>query len=263
MMQSYIEKCIKKFGIAPVRRRSTIGELLCTSSAGSEPAPNCKFSVPELIGALQWVANTCRPDVALSVNVLAQHASGQMTKMLWSDIQRVFEYLYFTKHIGVYADGAKEEMWSRTYGEVKKRELSIFCDAAFANRRGYRSTSASITYLGAFAINWSSKAQKLVSKSTWEAEYVSASDAISQELDIRGYLGSWLDSCKKIYVDNEAVCTLALDPQQVRAQSVHIMLRCVRVAEQKRFLRHCSGVSQRADALTKTNVSRTILMNAL
>ena len=53
------------------------------------------------IGALKYLANYTRPDIAFSVNLLARYNSAS-TKRHWNRIKHVLRYLYGTCDMGLF-----------------------------------------------------------------------------------------------------------------------------------------------------------------
>ncbi len=54
-----------------------------------------------LIGALMYLANSTRPDIAFAVNLLARH-SGAPTKRHWTRGKQILRYLNGTKDLGLF-----------------------------------------------------------------------------------------------------------------------------------------------------------------
>jgi len=53
------------------------------------------------IGALMYLANSTRPDIAFAVNLLARH-SAQPTQCHWTGVKNIFRYLNGTKDLGLF-----------------------------------------------------------------------------------------------------------------------------------------------------------------
>jgi hypothetical protein len=70
------------------------------------------------IGALMYLANGTRPDIAFAINLLARFSSAP-TKRHWSGVKRIFRYLRGTIDLGLYFQ--------------KKQDLSIigYTDAGY------------------------------------------------------------------------------------------------------------------------------------
>ena len=76
-----------------------------------------------LIGSLMYLAIATRPDIAYTVNKLAQYTAAPKLKY-WTAIKRVFRYLKGTKN------------YKLTYGgshDLLNEELNIYCDADWAS----------------------------------------------------------------------------------------------------------------------------------
>src|SRR4029077_10347888 len=85
-------------------------------------------------------------------------------------VQHVFKYLAATKDLML------------CYGPGQDRTcLQIYSDADYAGDvDSARSTSGHTVFIGSCLVNWSSKRQPVVAKSTTEAEYIAANDALME-----------------------------------------------------------------------------------
>ena len=54
-----------------------------------------------LIGALMYLANSTRPDIAFAVNLLARHSAAP-TKRHWTGAKQILRYLNGTKDLGLF-----------------------------------------------------------------------------------------------------------------------------------------------------------------
>src|SRR5580693_10261937 len=105
---------------------------------------------------------TC-PDISFAVGALSCF-NANLGKAHWKQVQHVFKYLAATKDLmlcyGPGSDGTS---------------LQIFSDADYAGDvDSARSTSGHAVFIGRSLVNWSSKRQAVVAKSTTEAEYIAA-----------------------------------------------------------------------------------------
>lgn len=111
----------------------------------------------QTIGELQYLSFT-RPDIALSVNKLAQFVSSP-TEHNWSCVKRILRYLKGT---------ASHSILLR---RQSSSTLRAFFDADWAgNPIDRTSTSAFIIFLGDTHISWSSRKQRDVARSSTEVE---------------------------------------------------------------------------------------------
>ena len=60
------------------------------------------------VGALMYLANCTRPDIAFAVNLLARHSAAP-TKRHWSGVKNIFRYLQGTKDLGLFFQFQKNQ----------------------------------------------------------------------------------------------------------------------------------------------------------
>ena len=53
------------------------------------------------IGALMYIANCTRPDIAFAVNLLARHSAAP-TRYHWAGVKNIFRYLNGTKYLSLF-----------------------------------------------------------------------------------------------------------------------------------------------------------------
>lgn len=100
-----------------------------------------------------------RPDIAFAVNKLSQFLHAP-TMEHWSTCKRVLGYSKGTTEIGL------------QFRPSKRLNLECFSDADWASSPDDRkSTSGYYVFLGGNLINWSSRKQKEVARSSTESEY--------------------------------------------------------------------------------------------
>ncbi|XP_023247787.1 uncharacterized protein LOC111643806 [Copidosoma floridanum] len=140
----------------------------------SEDARECSTTVTrenvpyrEAVGSLLYLANTIRPDISYSVNVLSRHQIGP-TEDDWKMVKRVFRYLQHTRTLGLIYRGCKDG-------------LEAYSDASLADCKGSITTGGYLLRLYGDTVAWKTRKQNYVAISTCEAEYVAMCNA-SQEL---------------------------------------------------------------------------------
>jgi hypothetical protein len=130
-----------------------------------------------LIGALRYLADGTRFDIAYAVGVLAQF-SANPGPVHWVAAQHVLKYLQGIKHFAlVYQKGVEGELFL-TYGDAN---LGGNADLG-------KSTTGYIVLMSGAAISWQSKLQSIVAKSTTEAEFVAASTTGNEIMWLRNVL---------------------------------------------------------------------------
>ncbi|KAK4400311.1 Retrovirus-related Pol polyprotein from transposon TNT 1-94 [Sesamum angolense] len=106
---NYIEKVLKRFHMNNAHPLSTpmvIRSLDVNKDPFRPPTHNDEILGPEVpylsaIGALMYLANNTRPDIAFSVNLLARYSSTP-TKRHWNGVKHILRYLRGTSDMGLY-----------------------------------------------------------------------------------------------------------------------------------------------------------------
>jgi hypothetical protein len=249
--QKYIESLLKKEGLEdanPVAMPMDPNIQLTANPEDNEP--NRSNSYAKLIGELQYIANSTRPDISYAVNRLAAYTANPSLQH-WTAAKRLLRYLAGTVTLGIYyklQDETANESNNLFYG---------YSDAAYANNEDLKSTSAYV-YLGAGgAITWKSKKQSIVALSSTEAEYVALAEAGREACWLRnlyGELGFTQTTPTIIRADNEGSIAMA-GGIQFHPRSKHIKLRhhWIRdlVADDTVQINACRDPQQTADVLTK------------
>jgi transposase InsO family protein len=172
-------------------------------------------SYATLIGSLMYLAIGTRPDIAYSVQRLAQFTQDPKP-VHWTAVKRIFRYLKGTRTLGLTYGGGEDEL--------NDEELNIYCDADWASDADRKSVSGYVITLAGGAVAWSSKKQSTVALSTAEAEYVAATHCAKQVIWHRSLLtevGLPLPSTSTIFSDNQAAVSIAHHPEH-HARTKHI-----------------------------------------
>ena len=145
----------------PVAEKQQISRTDCPDEGSQEQKmKNCKFR--GMIGCLNYLANTTRPDITFAVRALSRYVQNPGRKHLLQG-KHILRYLKATK------------CRKLTYRKSKTLALTGFSDADSAGKLDdRRSTSGFCFFLNSEsgAISWSSKLQTTVATSTAEAETV-------------------------------------------------------------------------------------------
>jgi hypothetical protein len=207
------------------------------------------LGVPYLsaVGSLMYLAIGTRPDIAYAVGLLSRFNSCP-GKVHWDAIQRVFRYLKGT------LDHCLEFGPSNSGGV----SLSVFSDSDYAgDTEKACSTSGYATFIGSSCVNWSSRRQEVVAKSTTEAELYAANSGASD--------GTWMtyllqelgypqDSPFPLRMDNESTIKVTKNPEH-HGRMKHIDTKYYWIRDQvelgKLKIEWVSSKDNCADILTK------------
>ena len=134
-----------------------------------------KVPYASAIGNLMYAMMCIRPDIAHAVGVVSRFMS-RPRKQHWEAVKWILRYLKGLLDICLYFTGAS-------------LKLQGYVDADFAGDIDSRkSTTKFVFTLGGTVISWVSNLQKIVTLSTTEAEYVAASEAGKEIIQLHGFL---------------------------------------------------------------------------
>jgi hypothetical protein len=199
-----------------------------------------------LVCSMMYIAVASRPDISFAVGHLAGFLDAYRFEH-WRAAIRVLRYLKGTRELGLVLGGL-EPIMLRGVG-----------DSDFANDAETRKSVMGYAFsLGAGAISWASRKQKVVTVSSTEAEYIAASEAAKEACWLRMLLrGITVDvnSPTPLLGDNNGAQILASDPAfHSRAKHIDNRYHHIRdcVEKKKIYLPHVSSADNVADTLTKS-----------
>ena len=261
----YAADLITKFGSYFERSRSrhfdSPMEEGLELSAADQPVPNSveydemsqfREAYMAIVGALLWLANMTRVDIAYSASQLARFMTNPGPSHFKAAI-RVLLYLRDT------TDRALVMRPDPTRG------LESFVDSSWATKF---SCSGGMFFFHGCLFHWFSKMQRSVTLSSAEAEFFGTMLAAKEVIFIRELLidlGFIIDAASVIKCDSKSAVGMAFDPVAFK-KTKHIL----RAAEFLRDLvtrgvvsvEHISGVVMLADILTKAT-SRGVFVDLL
>ncbi|SOV04850.1 uncharacterized protein UDID_17211 [Ustilago sp. UG-2017a] len=201
---------------------------------------------PVIVGKLLWVANSTRPDLSLTVGVLARHMR-EPSQEHYQAAQRVLRYLESTKEVGlVYRASESQEPL------VAHSNANWASDATIQRR----STSGSVALVYGNPVAWKSATQKCVSLSAVEAEFIAATEATREVLFLKQLLRSIgiATGTPTIYSDNTGCIQVSKDPaQHWKLKHIDTKYHFVRnnVQEGRVQIKYVDTTRNLADVLTK------------
>ena len=238
---------------------SDMGMLECTpksiplspgaDTSATKPAevplqPTYKLRYQQAVGALLYISTVTRPDLAISVNILARNMSNPSMRH-WLLLKGVLHYLAGTRNYGI------------TYGKTSSG-LVAYSDSDWgSDTDSRRSRSGSVALQGGGAVAWSSKMQSVVAPSTAEAEYVAAAAlarAITWLQRIVFEISGVQVGAVPIHADNQACIFMASNSADTaRTKHIDISHHYLRDSVRNRVVRmvKCSTNDNIADPFTK------------
>lgn len=198
----------------------------------------------QAIGGLQYLTHT-RPDIAFSVNKLSQYMSSPTTDH-WQGIKRILRYLQGTINYCMHIKPSTD------------LDITGFSDADWATSIDDRKSMAGqCVFLGETLISWSSRKQKVVSRSSTESEYRALADLAAEIAWIRSLLFELklpLPRKPILWCDNLSAKALASNPVlHARSKHIEIDVHYIRdqVLQNKVVVAYVPTTDQIADCLTK------------
>jgi hypothetical protein len=136
-----------------------------------------KLRYGSVIGSLQYAALSTRPDISHAVSTLAQFVSAPLPQH-WEAAMRVLRYVKGTADLGLIYHGDTGFIFGPCY-----------TDSDWAgDPDDRRSRSGTACKIGGCAVTWMSKKQTSTSRSSAEAEYAAAGEAVKDILWLRQLL---------------------------------------------------------------------------
>jgi Reverse transcriptase (RNA-dependent DNA polymerase) len=185
--QAYIEKISERFDYIDVRKMDCPGTSMELLSINKELPVVSEIKQKEFQaknGALLYASLSTRPDIAHSVNTVCRfNKEAQEQHFVAQD--KIFRYLANTKHLKLCMDGNNTNSDNTDSTPV----LTAYSDADYAGNHDTRkSTTGVLIKLNNCVINWLSRTQKTVAKSSCQSELMALGDCTAELLWIRNFL---------------------------------------------------------------------------
>ena len=159
---TYIKKILKRFNMDKTHLLSSL-MVVRSLDVKKDPFRPCekgeKLLGPEVpylsaIGALMYLANCTRPDIAFSFNLLARYSSAP-TRRHWNGIKHILRYLNGTTDMSLF------------YSNKSKEKLLGYADAGYlSDPHKARSQTGYVFNYNGTAISWRSVKQTMVATSS-------------------------------------------------------------------------------------------------
>jgi hypothetical protein len=262
--RALIDSILEDVGLATSKKTKPVpakSSLILQAYPDSPPFTG-PFNIRSVVGKLNYLAQTTRPDIMLAVHSIAKFVSNPK-KEHGEAVMYLCMYLNKTRHIGL------------KFKPDPSRGFEDYCDADFIGQydREYsasdpstaKSRSGWIVFYAGCPIIWASKLQTQVALSTTEAEYISLSSSLRDVIPIMSLISEIKSRgidvpCTQPYVycklfeDNSGALELARLPK-MRPRTKHLCAALHHFREHVRLglikIFHVSTENQTADILTK------------
>ncbi|KAG3126104.1 hypothetical protein PI126_g22469 [Phytophthora idaei] len=209
--KQYVSEVLKRFQMSDCNGCAT--PEAATPSTAVVSVTKDYLPYRELVGALQYLVNASRPDIA--------HATRRLGKFLatydhthYAQTKRVLRYLKATCDYGLVMD----------VPDGTAANVRCYSDADYANDSvDRRSISGYVNTLDGNVMSYASRKQEINALSTCEAEYVAMSEATKDVVWLAGLCEelAWKHPVPLLLGDNEGAISLTTKPSK-HSKSKHI-----------------------------------------
>ncbi len=243
-MKNYVDELLKFSGVEGKSKTPALENLFTIDNSSILLQKEERDFFHSVVAKLMYLAKRTRPDILLPVNFLATRVS-VASESDYSKLQRILQYLNATQELGIIL----------RIGDVFEVIGSI--DASYGVHNDGKSHSGVVVSIGSGPIFVKSTKQKIVTKSSYEAELVALSDNATQILWSREFLigQGFLFPKTKILQDNKAVISSIKKGGSSSERSRHISIRrfwlSERIEKGELTIDYCSTDEMISDLLTK------------
>ena len=199
-----------------------------------------------IVAKLLYLATRVRFEILLAVNYLTTRVN-KFNQGDWEKAQRILEYLNGTQDIGL----------TLCIGKDEQPDIHLFADASYGVHEDGKSHSAGVVTLGNATVSVKSQKQKIVTKSSTEAELVCGSDMIGIGYHVKDFLAGQGIEVDKIdlHQDNTSTISMMIKGGSSNSRTRHIRVRYFFIKERIESgevnVRHTATEDMVADILTK------------
>jgi hypothetical protein len=268
--QSFSESLLESLGLehlststflTPYRSGLPV-DSVCHDEMSSSDRDALRLAYQSLVGSLNWLAHTTRPDLSTIVSLLAQHqnnpSSGHMEAACYAT-----KYLAHTKTLGIYFTSTRRDhLQSFLHFPIDPTQILSMSDANWGTQDAtqtktawelplFTSRSMSSYFIDLFGpLYWLSKRQSVTAGSSAEAEIYATDECVKflleliQIFDFLEVKNIFMPATNVIYNDNHACIQWSKNTTTKRLR--HIQMKENRVRENivSKFvsIRHLRGV---------------------
>lgn len=129
-----------------------------------------------LVGSLQWISTSCRPDISINTSLLSRHLSNPNENHM-NAVNATLRYLNYSKDYGI------------QYPKDGDIVLRTYADATWASDEHDRTSVTGIVHtINNSPVSWTSKKQTRTAQSSMEAEAVAIGEAVKDVVWLRQLL---------------------------------------------------------------------------
>jgi hypothetical protein len=243
-MEGYIMDILRLYEVRGTAATPATNELFDIDVDAGVLSLKEKDAFHSCVAKLLYLSKRVRPDILTAVSFLTTRVTVPTVQDL-NKLDRVLRYLNATPEMGLVLEASRDLC------------LLAYVDASFAVHSDFKSRTGGVLSLGKGAIWFTSSKQKLVSKSSTEAELIGLSDVLSQVIWTRDFLISqgYDMGPAKIFQDNMSTMALAIKGTSTAQRTRHIAIRFFFVKDRidagEVVIEHLATEEMIADIMTK------------
>jgi hypothetical protein len=256
----------------PYRSGYPVDSIPTTIHHNPNTQQQLQHKMQTLIGSLNWLSISTRPDIATITNLLAKYTSKPTSKHIQS-VKRVIKYLKGTKSKGIMFSSTPNTQLSAFVKFPIDTQITSMCDANWGpqdqskpqpNEKRQlelfktRSISGFLLWFGG-PMHWVSKRQAITARSTAEAE-IYATDECTKALQHVSFLidglnlrNTYMKAPTTIYNDNKACVDWSHNLTTKGLRHIQIRENAIRENVENKFIqvKHVEGKRNLSDLFTK------------
>jgi hypothetical protein len=276
--QSFTESLLDSLGYSPTTNstytspyRSGMSiDSIPTQSLSSTERDKLRLQYQSLVGSLNWLSHTTRPDLSTVVSLLAQHLSNPSQGHL-DAAHYVVKYLSYTRTLGIYFSSCRRaQLEAFLHFPLPSPLLSMSdanwgpqdasCSSSTMELPLFASRSMSAYYIDLLGpLHWLSKRQTVTAGSSAEAEIYATNECVkfllelSQILDFLQVRDTFMPGITTILNDNNACVNWSKRCTTKGLRHIQMKENHVRENVEKKFIsvQHVGGKVNLADLFTK------------
>jgi len=241
-----------------------------TQPMDSADRDKLRLQYQTLVGSLNWLAHSTRPDLSTIVSLLAQHQScpspGHYEAALY-----VVKYLANTKTLGLHFTSNKRTILEAFLHFPVSPSLLMMSDANWGPQDAtqsktvtelepFASRSMSAYYVDLYGpLHWSSKRQSITANSSAEAKMYAPNECVKflneliQLFDFLQFRETFMPGTQTVYTDNQACVNWSKRCTTKGLHHIQMKENCVRENIASGFIEvcHVDGKTNLADLFTK------------
>jgi hypothetical protein len=212
-MTAMVDQVIEELQVSEKVRTPAANDLFHVDEKSELLEKERKEKFHSLVAKLLYMAKRARPDILAAVSFLTTRCQVS-TEQDWNKLLRI-AYLFGTRELAL------------SLAADNQFKINTYIDASFACHIDGKSHTGEVITLGKGAVFSRSSKQKLVSKSSTEAELVGLSDGLTQVLWTKNFLQSqgYDTGPAIVHQDNKSTITLAEKGRSTNNRTRHISIR--------------------------------------